>query len=55
MVIFGAGNGLGLAVGRRFGREGYAVALVARKLQPLEALVVELAAGGVTAAPFLAD
>ncbi|MBB3801915.1 NAD(P)-dependent dehydrogenase (short-subunit alcohol dehydrogenase family) [Xanthomonas arboricola] len=55
IVIFGAGTGLGLAVGRRFGKEGYAVALVARRLQPLEALVVELAAGGVAAAPFLAD
>ncbi|MEA9787051.1 SDR family oxidoreductase [Xanthomonas campestris pv. raphani] len=55
IVIFGAGSGLGLAVGRRFGMQGYAVALVARRLQPLEGLVVQLSADGVDAAAFQAD
>ncbi|KLD71184.1 SDR family NAD(P)-dependent oxidoreductase [Xanthomonas pisi] len=55
ILVFGAGTGLGLAVGRRFGREGYAVALVARRLEPLNVLAAELAVDGVSAMAFQAD
>lgn len=55
VVVFGAGTGLGSAVARRFGREGYRVALVARGRDRLDALVTELAADGIKAAAFTAD
>jgi NADP-dependent 3-hydroxy acid dehydrogenase YdfG len=55
IAIFGAGPGLGASVARRFGREGHRVALVARRLEPLEALTTELAEEGIEAAPFTAD
>ncbi|MFA4927968.1 MAG: SDR family NAD(P)-dependent oxidoreductase [Patulibacter sp.] len=55
IVVFGAGRGLGAAVARRFGREGFDVALVARRPEPLTALADELAADGVTARAFPAD
>lgn len=48
IVIVGAGPGVGASVARRFGREGYDVALVARSSEPLEALGTELQASGVT-------
>ena len=47
VVIVGAGPGIGLATARRFGREGYPLALVARDGAKLDALVAELAAEGV--------
>lgn len=46
---------LGASVARRFGREGFQVALVARRIEPLQALVDELAAEGIEAAAFTAD
>src|SRR3954451_2070995 len=49
IVIVGAGPNLGAAVGRRFGREGLAVGLVARNRDKLEALASELTADGMTA------
>ncbi|MGC4938264.1 SDR family NAD(P)-dependent oxidoreductase [Kribbella sp. DT2] len=55
IAIFGAGSGLGAATARRFGREGYAVALVARRREPLEVLAAALAAEQVEAAVFTAD
>jgi NADP-dependent 3-hydroxy acid dehydrogenase YdfG len=55
VVVFGAGGGLGQAVARRFGREGYRVALVARDETRLRALAGELAAEGIDAAAFPAD
>ena len=55
IAIFGAGPALGLAVARRFGREGFQVALVARNPEHLDALAAELARDGVTAAGFPAD
>ncbi|GAA2606191.1 SDR family NAD(P)-dependent oxidoreductase [Paractinoplanes durhamensis] len=55
VVVFGAGAGLGQAVARRFGREGYRVALVARDEPRLAALTAELAAEGIEAAAFPAD
>ncbi|ANP48329.1 short-subunit dehydrogenase [Streptomyces griseochromogenes] len=55
IAIIGAGPGLGAAVARRFGREGFDVALVARDRRRLDDLVEELAADGVTARGFPAD
>ncbi|WP_405059735.1 SDR family NAD(P)-dependent oxidoreductase [Kribbella sp. NBC_01505] len=55
IAVFGAGSGLGAAVARRFGKEGYAVALVARRKEPIEALAGELAREGIEAAAFSAD
>ncbi|OLT51728.1 SDR family NAD(P)-dependent oxidoreductase [Cellulosimicrobium sp. CUA-896] len=55
LAIVGAGPGLGLAVARRFGREGFSVALIARDAAHLEDLAARLRAEGVTAAGFVAD
>jgi len=55
LAIVGAGPGLGRAVARRFGREGFSVALVARDPEKLDGLVAELEGEGVTAAGFVAD
>jgi NAD(P)-dependent dehydrogenase (short-subunit alcohol dehydrogenase family) len=49
IVIVGAGPGLGAAIARRFGRAGYAVALVSREERQVEALGRELQAADVTA------
>jgi len=35
LVVVGAGPGIGAAVGARFAREGFKVALLARKLESL--------------------
>jgi NADP-dependent 3-hydroxy acid dehydrogenase YdfG len=43
IVVVGAGPGLGVAVARRFGREGYRVGLVARRQEMVDQLVEELA------------
>jgi len=55
IAIIGAGPGLGAAVARRFGREGFAVALIARTQSTLDELAATLRADGVTAAGFAAD
>ncbi|MEU1706216.1 SDR family NAD(P)-dependent oxidoreductase [Streptomyces sp. NPDC005706] len=55
IAVVGAGPGLGAAVARRFGREGYDVALLARDPGRLDDLVRELAADAVTARGFAAD
>jgi short-subunit dehydrogenase len=55
IAIFGAGPGLGTAVARRFGREGFRVALVARDASRLDSVAGDLAGGGVEAAGFAAD
>jgi NADP-dependent 3-hydroxy acid dehydrogenase YdfG len=55
LAIVGAGSGLGAAVARRFGAEGFAVGLVSRHQGRLDALAAELAAGGVQAQGFAAD
>lgn len=52
LAIVGAGPGVGAAVARRFGREGFAVALISR--HP-ERLAADLAADGLTAQGFAAD
>jgi NAD(P)-dependent dehydrogenase (short-subunit alcohol dehydrogenase family) len=55
IAVFGAGTGLGASLARRFGREGFRVALVARRRQRLDALVEQLARDGIEAAGFTAD
>ncbi|OKJ92273.1 SDR family NAD(P)-dependent oxidoreductase [Amycolatopsis sp. CB00013] len=55
LAIFGAGPVLGLSLARRFGREGFRIALVARTTENLDALVAELARDGIEASGFVAD
>ncbi|MGW3954102.1 SDR family NAD(P)-dependent oxidoreductase [Streptomyces sp. NPDC004752] len=55
IAIIGAGPGLGSAVARRFGREGFKAALVARDGARLDALADALGADGVSARGFAAD
>ena len=55
LVIVGAGPNLGLAVARRFGREGFSVGLVSRTQAKLDDLAAQLEAEGITAAGAAAD
>jgi NADP-dependent 3-hydroxy acid dehydrogenase YdfG len=55
LVIVGAGPNLGLAVARRFGREGLAVGLISRTESRLVELVAQLRLDGITAAGAAAD
>ncbi|MET7332128.1 SDR family NAD(P)-dependent oxidoreductase [Nonomuraea sp. NPDC005650] len=55
LAIFGAGPVMGLSLARRFGREGFRIALVARTRANLDRLVAELARDGIEAAGFTAD
>ncbi|MFD5387249.1 SDR family NAD(P)-dependent oxidoreductase [Streptomyces sp. NPDC127074] len=55
LAIIGAGPGLGAAVARRFGREGYDTALISRDQDRLDALAAGLTGEGVTARGFAAD
>ncbi|WP_406260918.1 SDR family NAD(P)-dependent oxidoreductase [Actinacidiphila glaucinigra] len=55
MVIVGAGRGLGAAVARQFGSDGFDVALVARDQDRLDTLAAALDKDGVTARGFAAD
>jgi NADP-dependent 3-hydroxy acid dehydrogenase YdfG len=55
IAIIGAGPGLGAAVARRFGREGFAVALISRDQSKLDDMAAELATTGVTARGYAAD
>ena len=55
IVICGYGPGISAAVARRFGRETFQVALVARDAQRLAAGVAALEAGGIRAAACPAD
>lgn len=55
LAIVGAGPGLGAAVARRFGREGFHVALIARDQAKLDSLATVLARDGVTARGYTAD
>jgi short-subunit dehydrogenase len=55
IAVFGAGTGLGIGVARRFGQEGFRVALVARTQSKLDALKAELAAEGIEADTFVQD
>lgn len=55
LAVFGAGPALGLSVARRFGSEGFDVALVARNQDTLDRLAGELRADGTTAVTFSAE
>jgi NAD(P)-dependent dehydrogenase (short-subunit alcohol dehydrogenase family) len=55
IAIVGAGPGLGLSIARRFGREGFAVALISRSPANLDRLTAELIACGIEAAGFAGD
>jgi NADP-dependent 3-hydroxy acid dehydrogenase YdfG len=55
LVIVGAGPNLGLAVARRFGREGFAVGLISRTESRLVELTAQLRLDGIPAAGAAAD
>lgn len=55
IAIIGAGPGLGAAVARRFGREGFSIALIARNQSKLDAMAAELTASDFTARAYAAD
>ena len=55
IAIIGAGSGLGAAVARKFGAEGYSVGLISRNQGRLDALADDLAKDGVHAKGFTAD
>jgi NAD(P)-dependent dehydrogenase (short-subunit alcohol dehydrogenase family) len=55
LAIIGAGRGLGAAVARRFGAEGFSVALISRNQGKLDALAEDLGKAGVHARGFTAD
>lgn len=54
-IIIGAGPGLGAAAARRFGTEGFAVALVSRTQANVDALAEQLGAQGVDARGYAAS
>jgi NADP-dependent 3-hydroxy acid dehydrogenase YdfG len=55
IVIVGAGPNLGAAVARRFGREGFAVGLISRNADKLDAMAADLAEEDISAAGAPAD
>ena len=55
IAVFGVGPGLGHAVARRYAQDGYDVALVARRQEPLELLARELTDKGAAAHVITAD
>lgn len=55
LIIFGYGHGISQAVAQRFGREGFTLALVARRREALNVAVKALQAQGVRAYAFAAD
>ena len=55
IAILGAGQGMGQAIGKLFGKQGYKVALLSRDPAKLEQIVADLAAAGIEAAALRAD
>ena len=55
IAIVGAGPGLAQSIARRFGREGFTVALISRSPANLDTLTTELQRTGIEAAGFAAD
>lgn len=55
IAIVGAGPGLGLSIAKKFGKNGFQVALVARNEEKLNQLVAVLKQNGIEAAAFAAD
>lgn len=54
-AVVGVGPGVSLAVARRFAREGFQIALLARRAEALAGYVTELAQQNITAQGFIAD
>lgn len=54
-AIIGAGRGLGAATARRFAAEGFAVALISRSEERIEALAQDLRSEGIDARGYVAD
>ncbi len=54
-AIIGAGRNLGEALARRFGREGYSLALIARNQERVDQLAADLVADGFTAKGYTAN
>ena len=55
IAIIGAGPGLGAAVARRFGAEGFAIALISRDQAKLDVLAAQLRDAGLVARGYAAD
>jgi len=55
IAIVGAGTGLALSIAKKFGQNGFQVALIARNQEKLNDLVAELNTSGIEAAAFTAD
>ena len=55
IAIIGAGPGLGAAVARRFGAEGFSIALISRNQAKLDDVAAQLQDGGATARGYAAD
>lgn len=55
LVIVGAGKGLGLSLSKRFGKENFRIALIARNELKLKEIVRELHDSGIEASYFIAD
>jgi NAD(P)-dependent dehydrogenase (short-subunit alcohol dehydrogenase family) len=55
IAIVGAGPGLGASIARRFGREGFDIALISRSQAKLDALAEQLRSDGLRATGFAAD
>jgi len=55
VAIIGAGRGLGLASARRFGAEGFNIALLSRTKEHVDVLAAELAGAGINARGYAAD
>jgi short-subunit dehydrogenase len=55
IAIVGAGPGLGAAVARRFGAEGFAVGLISRSQERADGLAAQLVSEGIQARGFQAD
>lgn len=54
-AIVGMGDGMGLAIARRFAREGFAIAMIARNAAKLQTCKTTLQAEGYEAHDFVAD
>ncbi|ANF94823.1 SDR family NAD(P)-dependent oxidoreductase [Paenibacillus bovis] len=55
IAIVGAGAGLGLSIARKFGQNGFRVALISRDQTKLDELAAQLAAENIEAVGFAAD
>jgi NADP-dependent 3-hydroxy acid dehydrogenase YdfG len=55
VAIVGAGPGLGQATARRFGREGFSIALISRTQRNVDRLATDLGEHGITARGYAAD